>query len=444
MGETYKSDNIAVLIDSFSTDGKSLYESFRLAGNNCPIAVIDDDGFLPDDVMSVYGYFLGKFEKNDKVPGRPRYFNQIDVPPYWEITSNNSSGKIFNLNRELGHIFYTEPTSRRLVKVVDWFDENGHARISEHYNKYGALYAKTVFNSKGQKVNKSYFDGEGCEKIVENFVTGAIILDDNGETRVFKDKTDFVTFFAKRAGFEDKALYFNSLSVPFFVSQRLAPNDNKDILFWQEPARPDIPGNMQMILDGLSTRTGKIVVQKKKSYDKLIDLGASKHMVKHLGYIYPFEKENNKSNNVLILTNSDQIEQLTLLVETFKNFHFHIAAITEMSSKLLDYEKYENVSLYPGVKTSTLDDLYLKCDWYFDINKESEILSAVRRAFMNNHLIFAFKETLHNADFVAEENIFSKDEPERFVAAVKSALKDNFVFDTRLSVQRKQALSEEA
>lgn len=444
MGETYKSDNIAVLIDSFSTDGKSLYESFRLAGNDCPIAVIDDDGFLPDDVISVYGYFLGDFSKSEKVPGKPRYFNQIDIPDYWEITSNNTSGKIFNLNKELGHIFYTEPTNKRLIKVIDWLDEKGKARISEHYNKYGALYAKTIFNNKGQKVNRSYFDADGREVIVENFVTGSIILNDGNETRVFANKTDFVTFFAKRAGFEDKGICFNSLSTPFFVSQRLAANDKRDVLFWQEPAREDIPGNMQMIFDGLAKRTGKVIVQKRKSYDKLIDLGAPRHFVKHLGFIYPFEKENAKSNNVLILTNSDRIESLSKIVEAFPNLNFHVAAITEMSSKLLNFERYENVSLYPGAKPKVIDELYAKCDWYFDINYEGELLSAVRRAFLNNHLIFAFKETLHNSDFVAEENIFLKKAPERFIAAVKSTLNDDFVFETRLSVQRKQALSEQA
>lgn len=444
MVQTYKADNLAVLLDSFSTDGKSLYESFRLAGNNCPVAVIDDDGFLPDDVISVYGYFLGDFSKSDKCPGRPRYFNQIDVPDYWEISSTNSKGSIHNLNKEVGRIFYTEPTNKRHVKIVDWLNDEGVVRISEHYNKYGALYAKTTFNKKGQKVNKSYFDVNGAEIIVENFVTGDIILNDGKLTRVFEDKTAFVTYFARQAGFEERGICFNSLSIPFFVSESLNPNDKKDVLYWQEPVRPDVPGNMKIILDGNGVRAGKVVVQKRKSYDKLIELGVPKNIVKHFGYIYPFEKENTKGHDALIFTNSDNIEQLDKVVTSLPGLHFHIAAITEMSSKLLDYEKYENVSLYPGVKTSVAEELLKKCDWYFDINHEGEILSAVRRAFLNNQLIFAFKETLHNSDFVAEENIFAQAESDRFIAAVKSALKDDFVLETRLSVQRKQALSEDA
>lgn len=442
MGETYKAANVAVLLDSFNSDGKYIYDSFRLAGNSCPVAVIDDDGFLPEDVTSVYGFFLGEFKTGDKIPGHPRYFNQIEVPKFWEISGNNSSGKIHNLNKEKGRIFYAEPHNKRLVRVVDWVDDSGNVRISEHYNKYGALYARTVFNHKQQKVNKSYFDGKGREVIVENFVTGAIILEYEGVTHVFRDKTEFVTYFARLQGFDTKRLFFNSLSIPFFVSERLSDNGKQDVLLWQEPVRPDIPGNMQIILDGNSKRAGKIFVQKKKSYEKLISLGAEGDKMGQLGYIYPYEKENRKSNNVLILTNSDRIEHLDKLVGAFPELSFHIGALTEMSAKLMDYEKYDNVTLYPGIKTATLEELFKTCDWYFDINRENEIVSAVRRAFLNNHIIFAFRETLHNADFVAEDNIFSLNECDRFIAGVRSTLKDNYSLETRLKLQRDHALSE--
>ena len=54
-------DDMMLLLDSYSPDSQSLVASFRLAGNGCPAAVIEDDGFLPEDVISVYGFFLGDF-----------------------------------------------------------------------------------------------------------------------------------------------------------------------------------------------------------------------------------------------------------------------------------------------------------------------------------------------------------------------------------------------
>ena len=80
MGKNIISDEIVLLFDFYSTDSRDLQESFRKAGYDCPVVVIEEDGFLPDGVLSVFGFFLGPFETGTHVPGRPRYFNQIEVP----------------------------------------------------------------------------------------------------------------------------------------------------------------------------------------------------------------------------------------------------------------------------------------------------------------------------------------------------------------------------
>ena len=70
---------------------------------------------------------------------------------------------------------------------MDWYDERGVVRSSDHYNRYGAIYGRTVFNAKGQKVNKTYFSADGREIIVENFVTGDIILNEGNEMLTIKE-----------------------------------------------------------------------------------------------------------------------------------------------------------------------------------------------------------------------------------------------------------------
>jgi accessory Sec system glycosyltransferase GtfB len=442
MGERFKSD-IVLLFDNYGQESQNLHTSFQLAGCNLPAVVIEDDGFLPDEVLSVYGFFLGSFRENPAVPGRPRYFNQIQVPDYWEITASNSSGKIIDRGRERGRIFYTEPAHKRLVKVVDWLDENGIVRSSDHYNRYGALYARTVFNAKGHKVNKSYFSADGKEVIVENFVTGDIILNEDGKVRFFRTKTDFVLHFLGRCGCGHKRIFFNSLSTPFFVSERLEENDRGDILFWNEPVWDAIPGNMQMILNGGSRRTGHIFVQKKKAYERLLELGASPQLVSPKGYIYPFERKNHRGKNALICTNSDNILNLQKIVEALPQVHFHIAAITEMSSKLMGMERFENVSLYPGIKNELYEVLLKKCDLYLDINYEGEILSALRRAFLNDQLIFAFQETLHGADYTAEAQIYTADDTDRMIADITAVLEDETALWSALGQQHEAALAED-
>ncbi len=444
MGNHAETDNVVLLFDNYQSNSQKLHTSFRLAGKKYCTAVIEEDGFLPDDVTSVYGYFLGDFGKSTKVPGKPRYFNQISIPEYWEITANNSGGKICDLGKERGRIYYAEPAHKRLVRVVDWLDERGVVRSSDHYNKYGALYARTIFNHRGQKVNKTYFSPEGTEVIVENYVTKDIILNKGNTVKIFRSLTDFVCYFMEKTGWCHKRIFFNTLSTPFFVSQRMPAGEKQDCLFWQEGERPDIPGNMQMILNGGATRTSKIMVQKKAAYDKLLALGASKDMLHCLGYIYSFQKENGGMPKALICTNSDRIAHCRKIVEALPELHFYIVAITEMSSKLMSMETYPNVTLYPGVKMNVADDLFAKCDYYLDINHEGEILSAVQKAFLHNHLIMGFQETLHNPAYMAKENIYKMDDVDKMIEDLKAVLADGELRKQRLELQHEGALLESA
>lgn len=442
MGNNVKTNDVVLLLDNYFPDSEKLHQSFQLAGFDYPAVVIEDDGFLPDGIISVYGFFLGEFKGKKGVPGRPRYFNQITVPDYWEISGTNSSGKVHNLYRERGRIFYAEPKNKRYVRVVDWCDEEGRVRISDHYNRYGALYAKTVFNAKEQKVNKSYFSADGREILVENYVTGDIILNEGKEVKIFHSKTEFVLYVLKAAGYGNRRIFFNSLSTPFFVSQRMAENGKKDVLFWQEPVGEAIPGNMTIILDGQAARTAQIIVQKQQAYDRLLELGAPSSVIHRRGYVYPFRRENAHRPEALICTNSDQIEQCSKIVEAIPGMQFHIAALTEMSSKLMSMETYKNVKLYPGIKTEILDELFEQCDYYLDINHGGEIVSAVYRAFLENQLIFAFRETLHNPDCVAKEHIYPADEADKMIAEIKQAMNKKTVMNKQIKIQHEAAMVE--
>ena len=390
----------------------------------------------------MYGYFLGEFPKGDKIPGKPRYFNQITVPEYWEISANNSSGKVHDLNHERARIFYAEPKHKRLVKVVDWYDDRGVVRSSDHYNRFGALYARTIFNNQGKKVNKSYFSAKGEEIIVENFVTKDIILNEGNKVHMFNNKKELVLYFMKKTGYEHSRLFFNTLSTSFIVSQELGDNGMGDVLFWQEPVRPDVPGNMKIILDGKSTRTAKIMVQNKASYDKFVELGVSTDYIHSLGYIYPFKKENGHKPEVLICTNSDRIAHCQKIVEALPEVHFYIAALTEMSSKLMSMDSYKNVSLYPGVKMGILEELFEKCDFYLDINHESEIVSAVQKAFLYNQAILAFNETAHNRNYVAAEHIYPMDNVDQMIAYLKNLVANEAATKEHIEKQHAWAMLE--
>ncbi len=238
-------------------------------------------------------------------------------------------------------------------------------------------------------------------------------------------------------------VFFNSLSTSFFVSLQLPANQKGDVLFWQESIGQEIPGNMKIILEGRSGRVRKILVQKAEAYNRMLELGVPTSMVERIGYIYEFRKDNYGGDQALICTNSDHLEQCQRLMEDLPGLHFHIAAITEMSSKLLALDRYPNVTLYPGVKTKILEELFEKCDFYLDINHGTEIMDAVQTAFLHNHLIYAFQGTAHNRGYTSQEQIYRPDEAEKLVASLKRALEDEGYRRMQIKKQHQHALSEQ-
>ena len=431
----------ALLLDNYGEYSEMLHQSFRAAGFAGPVIVIGDDGFLPEDVISVYQYFCGDFRKSKKTPGKPRYFNQIDVPDYWEISGNNSGGSVRDLHRERGRIFYAEPKHKRMVRVVDWMDENGTVRSSDHYNRYGVLYARTFFNKEAKRFSKAYFDAEGREILLENFVTQDIILNRDGKVCVFKNKVELTLKLLEELGAMESRLFFNSLSAPLFVSERMPSGREEDVLFWQEGVRDDIPGNMKLILNGQTKRARSVYVQRKDSYRKLIELGASKDVLKPLGFAYAYSRQNTFANKALICTNSDRIEKCEELVAALPKMHFHIAAITEMSSKLTGLSRYQNVTLYPGARAGMIDELFDTCDYYLDINHEAEIVSAVKQAFLHEQLILGFQQTLHNRAFIAQEHVFETHEA--MTAFLNEVMGHEETITRQIDLQKKAAMSEE-
>lgn len=143
---------------------------------------------------------------------------------------------------------------------------------------------------------------------------------------------------------------------------------------------------------------------------------------------------------MLICTNSDQIESLEYVVETLPEIHFNIAALTEMSSKLMSMSSHHNITLFPGIKEKILDSLFEKCDFYMDINSGNEIVSAVKRAYYNNMLITGFEETVHNKEYIASKHIYGKNQKDKLVGLISSAATDIEFLTAELEIQRNYAL----
>ena len=105
--------------------------------------------------------------------------------------------------------------------------------------------------------------------------------------------------------------------------------------------------------------------------------------------------------NAFIATNSDQIERLEALVESLPDVTFQIAAVTEMSPRLLSMMRYSNVVLHPNASHKQLDKLYQESDLYLDINHHNELYKATRTAFEHQLLIWPFQNSFMDLIYTA-------------------------------------------
>ena len=78
------------LFYSYNQQAQDLHYSLQAAGYEQPTVVIRDGGFLPEQVASPLKFLLD--QAGSVFQGRPRYFNEIDLPEYWEIKANSQNG----------------------------------------------------------------------------------------------------------------------------------------------------------------------------------------------------------------------------------------------------------------------------------------------------------------------------------------------------------------
>ena len=407
------------LFDVYNQESQDLHYSLTAAGLSDLTVVIEPDGFLPDGVVSPFTYYLG-YDR-----GKPLYFNQVPVPDFWEIAGNNQFGTINDLNQERGVIHFADGLQARLVKKVEWKTPAGRIFQVDHYNRFGACFAKTTYDGLGQAIMTSYRNVDQKEVILENHVTGDILLTLEGQgLRHFSGRVAFIIDFLQGLKVNLDHILFNTLSTSFLTSFHFPDKSGQDILVWQEPLQDHIPGNMQLILENDQLRAKTIIIPDYATYERALQLTDEKfhHKFSHLGYHYHFKRDNFVRSDALIVTNSDQLEQIEKLVESLPRVTFRIAAVTEMSSKLLDMLRYPNVVLYQNASPQKVQDLYQLSDIYLDINYGNELLQAVRQAFEHNQLVLAFEETAHNRRYTAPNHIFAKEAVDDMIHTIELAV----------------------
>lgn len=455
-----------LFLDHNTPEAAFLLHSLREAGCEPRAVYLEDDGFLPEGAESPYRFWCGRQRKEK---AHPRYFSRLEVPNGWEIRGTGTEGSVWDYDRQRARIHYAPPADRRYIQAVDWLDEVGKNIWTDHYDDQGSLFARTTCDAEGRPVLKSYYTESGEETVTENLQSHGILLrkkvgeqesgspskENKEATEIFTGKTEFLLDYCRKIRKEGERILLNSLSYPLFVQRRLRADaecngkketdgkdlragrnegqKNGDLLFWQENIYGKLPGNMVAVMND-PRGIGRIVVQSPGVLDKILDQlhdhaeengirdpERAEKMVTSLGYLYPVENPPKQGRSICILTNSDQIEKLEELTAALPDYVFHIGAMTEMSDRLLRMQKKSNVRLYPGMTGSRGKELLAGCEFYLDINHGSEVVDAVREAYLSRTVILAFQETRHNAMLTADRNTFAAADWEKMAETLRHA-----------------------
>ncbi|MFK4899313.1 accessory Sec system glycosylation chaperone GtfB [Lactococcus petauri] len=432
------------LFENYTERERDLEHSLRVSGHNPITLVLNDDGFLPPHIVSPVGFFTRMDFHKKTSHDKPRFFNDLNLPAYWEIRASGNDGEIFEGYKKKGHINYSKrPGDYRIIQSIEWLNESERIRVVDLYNQNGVLFGKKTY-SDGHHVLTSYFDIRGREVLLMNHILETVQLNFNEQQYIFSDYISFILFYLETAQLPTQRILYNNLGRPYFILNALQRFNSEvsyhHILFWQESSQ-EMPENMKGIFKAQHSATQQIVVQDREEYSRLSQQVPNKARVKlsYLGYLYDFKREPLVAPSLLIHTNSDQIEKIQELVENLPNFKFNISARTEMSQKLMQLEEYSNVSLYPNISTQELEKVIAENSFYLDINHGGELDNVIRQAFEHNLLVFAFTQTQHNMRMMSPAHVFDKEDYKSMIDIMQRFVADPSDYMEALHLQWRDA-----
>lgn len=395
--------------DKYTENVGKLQETMRSMGQDVKIAVLQDDGFLPSGVLSPYEFFTYG-NRREGFAEKDLFYNFIPLPEFWEVRLTGGTGGVFDMGCEKAKIYFREPAEKRNVQRVEWHMEDGWVYKIDYYNKYALKYASEFLDTAGNVESKVFYSERNQEMVVEQPVNHMISLLDRGMVRKLLDSfAGFIVCYLEEAGLEEDC-----------------------ILFVQEEKTFETLG--------LASEAGKLWTKVLFSDTGLMDQYAGMGGTNGSRFyeIPEHYRDNHGRREAMILTASDQVQQIEALISGLPDMRFHIAAHTQVSDKLRKLEESGNVKVYPQISRQDLDMLWETCDFYLDINHYYEIYDAVNTAHTRNQVILGFENTLHHRELLADEGIFAETEQEEMIRTLKELTENPARVQELLDAQQKK------
>lgn len=376
-----------VAFDKYINGTDVLQAMIRRIDYDARIVVLGDAPFSVSNTLSLYDYFIyGR--QQEILEEKKLHFNFIDVPRFWEIREEAWHGAIYDMGCKKADIYFDE---NQCIQRIEWIMENGWVCRIDYYNKYALKYASEFRDMDGKVESKVFYSTGNQEVIVEQPQNDTVTLFENGNVKAFfSSYAEFIQYFFVETRMEEERV----LVVQDQEGLRLA----------------DLQWNGKSMWECVLFSDSDLL-------DRYVGMGGKNgHRLYTVPEKYPV---NGAKGDVLILTASDQLEGIEYLKQELPEVTFHIAANTQVSDKLSNLGKQQNVKVYPQISMKDLNDLWDQCDFYLDINYYREIHNAIDTAHKKNLLILGFENTAHCWELINEALLFPQGEKERLVSAIK-------------------------
>ncbi|MGK0555424.1 accessory Sec system glycosylation chaperone GtfB [Macrococcus capreoli] len=412
-----------LLLDDINENNERLIETLNIL-NDIQIISMNDNGFLLQEIITPYKYFT----KYDQYDGKPLFFNQLEIPDLWTIEGHVTHSYVKDNEQIRGKIYYQSDFKTRIISHVDWFDNSMKVIHTDYYAINGIKYASAIYQN--EKISLiHYYNPENKIIITENNENGFVFLNHDNCQKFFYTRESFHKYFLTQVNSNNEKFIITNLNNQLNLIKQF---NAKHIFICQ----PNFNLDNHIYLDYIIKNDYQFMVIDDGAYEKLINLYQNNRNIQKFGYVYHFRRENHYKRKILILTNSDELNNIERFVESFPGIEFNIAAQTNMSEKLLKLNEYKNVYLYSGATLKKMTHLMYSCDIYLDINKYDEINDAVRSAFYCNLLIIAYKPWAHNKLYTAPEHMYSDDNFERCENLLNELYKSKDNFNQHIKLQQ--------
>ena len=360
---------------------------------------------------------------------KPFFWLNLEAAPYWSFRAGDiRRGQIYNSDEHLADVYFREPYEDQCIDRIEWI-KNNEVYAIDYYDASGIKYAQAVVNDGAQSLVK-YCDVNGTPAVFAWSDTGIVNVKKDKQEEIYADTEQFYSAFMKDfiADQKEDTVFFYEPELRKYI-----PEGGRCILFIPD----QVPGQLN---DKNFRESLSLIVTGKPGLAHSVRQRCGEGGVPEILEIGSVIESpaRHPVQDALVVTRSQHIEQLQPLVEGLPELHFHIAAGTVMAPGLMEYDRYDNVTLYPNSPGDRILQLMDKCAFYLDINHYLEYEGIVHAAQRMDRLVFAFDNTAHQKETMPKEHIYRHEEADRMIADISRAMFDPSCLRELLEAQRKR------